>query len=302
MIAMGSTNGEWLKLGVDGVVPIHWSATMAKDDDTGELEGWASVYNVVDAQDDIVVPGAFTKTMQLWRQNGRTIALTNAHDNTPAGVIGSVRKASDTAYGLKLRFGFSAAPDAQSIRAKAKEGHVTGLSIFGPIIKHAFETRDGRELRLIQEAGLWTVGLTPVPVNAQSLVTSAKDGGGGDPPPDEGGMSDVWICDMKSALAISRPTARKAAVDVLVRAQYKVVEETAADSGTPTTEPVTDADASTYALNLIGESGPDNTSPGGEPGSGSLADQLLATLSAATTSADIEALAAEIGMPREALK
>jgi HK97 family phage prohead protease len=240
------------------------------------------------------------------------IALTNAHDNAPSGVIGSVTKAQDMPYGLKLRFKYSSAPDAQAIRTKAKEGHIGGLSIFGPIISHAYENRAGRDLRIITEAGLWAVGLTPMPVNTKALVTSAKAKGraGGR---DED-LSEVWICDMKSALAITVPAARKAAVDLLVKSQYNigVVDRpapaattndgggTAAPTAAPstTTEPVTGVDdASTYALNLIGEPGPDGKSPGGESGSGSLADQLLATLGAATTSADIEALAAEIGMP-----
>ena len=287
-------NAEWLRIGTGGVVPMHLG-TVAKDgSDPGMVEGWASVYNVVDGQDDVVVPGAFAKTIKDWKSGSRAIVLTNGHDNTPNGVVGSVTDLKETSYGLKLAGKFSSAPSAQEIRTKAKEGHIGGLSIFGPIIRKSFESRDGRDIQVIHEAGLWAVGLTPIPANDKALVTASKSGDVVDEQDDP--LSDVWICDMKSALSITSKTVRKTAIDLLVRAAYPTIGEAAktADPAEPAVAAKTSelADASTYALSVIGESGPSNSSPGGEPND-SLADLLA--LEKSTTSSDLDAMLAELG-------
>lgn len=164
---------EWLRIGVDGVVPFRVDASKAADD-PGTLTGWASVYGVVDQQDDVVVAGAFRKTLQDWRASKRVIPLTLDHENTAEGTIGSLAAASDSAYGLKATFRFSSTSKAQDARTKAIEGHLNGLSIFGPIIQKSFETVGDRPVRILREVGLMTVGLTPLPANTDALVTVAK--------------------------------------------------------------------------------------------------------------------------------
>ena len=91
-------NGEWLRLGLGGVVPVTWDLTSKTGGDTGpgELEGWASVYNVIDQQDDIVLPGAFSQTIKHMRQSGRVIPLSADHD-TSAIATGRFVRQSTTA-------------------------------------------------------------------------------------------------------------------------------------------------------------------------------------------------------------
>jgi phage head maturation protease len=36
--------------------------------DSGEFEGYGSVFGVKDSYDDVVVPGAFSKSLQSWRE------------------------------------------------------------------------------------------------------------------------------------------------------------------------------------------------------------------------------------------
>jgi HK97 family phage prohead protease len=283
---------EWLRIGVGGIVPLHLDPAVAKDDSaTGTLTGWASVYNVVDQQDDIVMHGAFAKTIELWKSKGRTIALTNGHDNSPTGVIGSAASLAETPYGLKMVASYASTPDAQVIRAKVKEKHVGGLSIYGPIVKKSYETRDGREIQVIHEAGLWAVGVTPMPANEKSLITAAKSLEEEDP------LSDVWICDMKSALAITSKTVRRIAVDLLVKSAYPTLgtPPVAIDQATPSIVAVKANaldEASVYALGIIGESEPATTALGGEP-KDSLAD-LLALEQVATTS-ELDAMLRDFG-------
>lgn len=419
--AKTSAGSELLRIGVGGVVPVHWEAEKAGD--PGMLTGWASVYNVIDQQDDVVLPGAFRKTMAEWRaaKGQRVIPLTLDHQNTAEGVIGSLADFEDTAYGLKTSFRFANTQKAQDARTLAKDGHLNGLSIWGPIFSKAFDTVAGKSVRLLKEVGLGFVGLTPMPANTDSLVLTAKavsdkpwgqftaadytpeqwaraclidtgegdtssksryklpvkepDGtisragahsaasvlaggrGGvqatgeqktaaakklvtiyrsdlGEDPPESllrmaGMMSaalltlpEGWVTDMRTALNLTVPEARDAAVGVLVKAQYGAVftappaaGEAPPDpvAGPDPTQPATgmddDVDAAVYALSIIGETGPASAPPGGgpsgpldgEPGSspldgepGDSLDGLFAVLDASTTASDLAALEAEL--------
>jgi hypothetical protein len=112
-------------------------------------------------------------------------------------------------------------------------------------------------------------------------------------------LPEDWIGDMKSALSISVPTARKAAVDLLVASHYQLP-----DPGVEPVEPQVDEpaepdekdggldEAAKYALSIIGESGPDTSPPGGEP-SDSLAG-LFASLDAEKTKSELDGLEAEL--------
>jgi HK97 family phage prohead protease len=210
--------GEWLRIGVNGVVPVHWDNNASKaDTGTGTLSGWASVYNVLDQQDDIVRPGAFAKALRDWRSSGRTIPLVLDHDHVSDAVIGSVKTAEETPYGLKFAAAYSGVPRAQDARQKAREGHLTGLSIFGPIYGKSFETLDGREVRILSELGLTEISLTPFPANQSAMVTAAKNGLVA-----QVTLDDAWVKDMRAALEISSAAVRKAAVDMLVTAAYQL--------------------------------------------------------------------------------
>jgi hypothetical protein len=168
---------------------------------------------------------------------------------------------------------------------------LNGLSIFGPIFGKSFETIDGKEIRILKEVGLASVGLTPMPANTDALVLAAKSHQDEDDDP----LSDVWICDMKAALTITSKTARKAAVDLLVRTQYQLPAPVVEPDGGDTTPDEKDGgldDAARYALSIIGESGPDTSPPGGEP-SDSLAG-LFASLDAEKTKSELDGLEAEL--------
>jgi HK97 family phage prohead protease len=350
------------------------------------------VYNVVDQQDDVVLPGAFRKTLAEWRTSKRVIPLTADHTNTTDGVIGSLAQADDTAYGLKTTFKFAATQKAQDIRSLARDGHLTGLSIWGAIHQKSLDTVAGKSVRLLKELGLAFVGLTPMPANVDSLVLTAKSvsdaawqfteadytpeqwaraclvdtgegtttvksrfklpvrepGGSvnragvraaaaalaaaeatddqkaeaakalvkifrsdlGEEPPSKllrmAGMAaaslvlpDSWVTDMRSALGISVPEARDAAVGLLVKSQYSTVLDPPTDPGDEDDgdDESSDGDAETaaakYALGIIGESEPGESPLDGEPGADPL-DGLFASLDAEKTKSELEALEADL--------
>jgi len=289
-------NGEWLRLGVGGVVPVSWDLTSKGGADHGELEGWASVYNVVDEQDDIVVHGAFKRTLDRWRASGNTITLTKGHDMSSEGVIGSLSYAEDQPYGLRIRAKYASTPSAQEQRTLAKEGHVRGLSIFGPIFQQADTVRSGKAIRVLKEVGLLAIALTPYPANTMALLSAAKTGTTVAAPPDP-----RWEEDMRAALRISSPLVRRAAIESLMKARYP--EATLLQAGPDSGAGASQGDdvgsktgqmdeAAMYALSLIGESGPDSGPPGGDSNP-SLVD-LEAIASAEATRAALTELEEEL--------
>lgn len=289
---------ELLRLGAGGVVPVQWDT--AEKADPGTLTGWAAVYNVVDQQDDILQHGALRKSLSDWRSSSRVIGLTLDHKNDAEGLIGALVDAEDTSYGLRATFRFSSTAKAQEARTKAREGILNGLSIWGPIFEKAFQDVAGKSVRVLKEVGLWFVGLTPVPANASALVLKAAS-----QTSMTAGLPDEWVEDMRSALTIRVPTARKAAVDLLVKHQYAAVldppaadsegSSTGGDEGEDDSGDVGSEDVATkyaHALSIIGESGPDILPPGGEPND-SLAG-LLSSVDATDTKSALDGLEAEL--------
>lgn len=61
--------------------------------DAGEFEGYGSVFGVKDSHGDIVIPGAFTKSLTNWSQKGRLPAMLWQHNmREPIGVYKEMRE------------------------------------------------------------------------------------------------------------------------------------------------------------------------------------------------------------------
>jgi HK97 family phage prohead protease len=143
--------------------------------DAGELEGYASVFGNVDQGGDVVLPGAFKRTLHDWSHARQPLPLLADHQLSTDGVIGSVVHAVEDHFGLKVRARFSSDPKAQSVRTKMIEGHLRGMSFtYEPKKSYAGE-KDGRRVRFLQEVRLFETTITPFPMN-QLAVASAKAG------------------------------------------------------------------------------------------------------------------------------
>ncbi len=275
---------DWLKIGTGGVVPVRWNVSKA---DTGELSGYASVFNIVDDQDEVVVPGAFKNTIARWKQSGRRLPLMNGHSLANEDVIGSFDVLKEDSTGLAVHALFASDPAAQSLRSKVIEKHINGLSIFGEIKRYSMRKESEREIRVLEEVHLMHVGLTSIPAlmvaNASAKSLTA---------PLTVDFSEDWLADMRAALAIHDPEVRKSAVDTLVRKQYL----TAPAPPKKEDEPGDGAadDSADYALSLIGESGLGDENPsGGDPGSDPVAD-LMNQIDGAQRASELDDLFSEL--------
>lgn len=255
-------------------LPIQWKAA---GDGSGEIEGHAAVFGNVDLQGDVIVKGAFRKTLADWKRAKSKIPLVDGHLSSDSkSLLGSVTRAEEDAVGLKFRAAFSSDPSSQVVRTKALEGHLDGVSIgYLPMPGGvSFKQAEGGEpVRVLSEVRLLEISLTPVPANPEARLTSVKSVTTvGSTALDLDGFSKA----MRAALAIEWEPARKAAVDMLVGAYQPQAagpadgSSTATDAVSTGDEPAGDTsstpdDAAAYALRLINPPGPRDGAPDGKP-------------------------------------
>ena len=134
-------------------------------DEAGKFSGLASVYGNVDLGNEVVMPGAFRKTLQ---DRGGEVPVLFAHDmRQPIGL----GKLTDTAAGLQI--------EGQLVLSvgKAKEAYdllkarvLRGLSIGYDSVKS--DVANGA--RRLLEVKLFEVSLVTVPMNELATVSAVK--------------------------------------------------------------------------------------------------------------------------------
>lgn len=156
------------------VADVEWKAGPAAG--PGEIEGYASVFGNVDNVGDVVMPGAFRKTISDWRHASQPMPLTADHNLTTDGLIGSVNDLREDSHGLKFKARFSRSDKAQRIRQDVLDGHLRGTSfIYEPINAKAGRF-NGKAVRFLHELRLHevTIAVGPLTVNPLAMITSAK--------------------------------------------------------------------------------------------------------------------------------
>lgn len=151
------------------VVPIEWKAADVGD---GVLEGYASTFGNVDLGGDVIVKGAFKKTIANIKANG--IPLLADHMPTVNSVLGTIFDAKEDDYGLLVRAQMSAAQSAQDARMKMIEGHVNKMSIGYETMNADMEDRNGEPVRLLKEIKLWEASVVVFPMNPQAVISRVK--------------------------------------------------------------------------------------------------------------------------------
>ena len=129
------------------------------------VSGYGSVFNNTDLGNDIVAPGAFTKSLA----GKKTLPMLFQHE--PSQAVGVWDALAEDQHGLKVSGRISDTALGRDVRTLAKDGAVTGLSIgFRPV--DTDWTDDG--VRLIKQAELWEVSLVTFPMNDLARVESVK--------------------------------------------------------------------------------------------------------------------------------
>jgi HK97 family phage prohead protease len=132
----------------------------------GAIEGFAATYGNVDRGGDVIMPGAFAKTLR----GRKSMPMLLFHDQRrPIGVWTDFE---DSTKGLKLKGRISVGiPDGAQAHQLAKDGALSALSIGYQTIKDRM-TATSREL---VELGLHEASLVTIPMNERAVVTAVKD-------------------------------------------------------------------------------------------------------------------------------
>lgn len=138
----------------------------------GMFEGYASVFNGVDAYRDMILPGAFAATLQSWRDKQRWPPLLWAHD--PAALpLGRWVELREDHRGLYVRgqFALDTQPGREA-HALVKMGALSGLSIGYRPVKARRDPVSG--VNRLQEIDLAEVSLVNRPADDAARVISVK--------------------------------------------------------------------------------------------------------------------------------
>ncbi|HCR1107422.1 TPA: HK97 family phage prohead protease [Klebsiella aerogenes] len=140
--------------------------------DSGEFEGYGSVFGVKDSYSDIVTAGAFSKSLDAWGQKGGLPALLWQHkQDEPIGVYTEMREDANGLF-VKGRLLIDDDPLAKRAHAHMKAGSLSGLSI-GYSLKD-YEYDKAKDAFMLKEIDLWEVSLVTFPANDEARISNVK--------------------------------------------------------------------------------------------------------------------------------
>lgn len=146
---------------------LEFKFSMTDDSaDKGVFSGYASVFGVVDSYGDVVVAGAFKKTL---KDTNPVPMLWNHSVDQPIGLI----HLTEEERGLKAEGHLNLdVARAQEIRSLMKQGAIKGLSIGYQTVREAFDKT--ANTRLLKEVKLWEVSPVVFPANTSATITDVK--------------------------------------------------------------------------------------------------------------------------------
>lgn len=146
--------------------------TVKSVSDTGEFEGYGSVFGVEDSYGDVVVRGAFSASLERWAAKGRLPALLWQHNmSEPIGVYTEMRE-DDTGLYVKGRLLIDADPLAKRAHGHMKAGSLSGLSIGYMLDDYEYDKEKG--IWILKAIDLWEVSLVTFPANDEARISDVK--------------------------------------------------------------------------------------------------------------------------------
>jgi hypothetical protein len=137
-------------------------------DDTGEwlVEGYVSTFDR-DLGDDVVVPGAFQKSLG----NGRPVRFLYQHDHRQ--VLGRALELREDERGLFGKFAISKTTLGSDVRTLLRDGSLDSFSIGYLPRESEIDKKSGT--RRLLEIELVEASVVSIPMNPQALVTGVKE-------------------------------------------------------------------------------------------------------------------------------
>ncbi|MCE2597208.1 HK97 family phage prohead protease [Motilimonas cestriensis] len=151
---------------------IHVELKIKQVSESGEFEGYGSVFGVKDSHKDIVLPGAFANSLAEWSGKGQFPSMLWQHKmDEPVGVYTEMRE-DDVGLFVKGRLLIDDDPLAKRAHAHLKAGSIKGLSIGYELIDWEWSADKGAYI--LKEIKLWEVSLVTFPSNEEARVAEVK--------------------------------------------------------------------------------------------------------------------------------
>lgn len=142
-------------------------------DERGRFAGYASVFDRLDQSGDLVMPGAFAKS--LARRGAARLRMLFQHD--PREPVGNWEVAREDGYGLWVEGRLvPGVPRADALRRLIERRAIDGLSIGFRTERATREARSGH--RRIWEIDLWEISIVTFPMLGEARIAP---GGAGAP-------------------------------------------------------------------------------------------------------------------------
>lgn len=155
----------------DGIRETRSYALQVKASDDGTIEGYGSVFGVLDKYDDIIANGAFAESLSAHKSAGTMPAMLWQHDATePIGVWDEM---SEDGSGLRVKGRLALDTDSgRKAHSLLKMKAINGLSV--GFISKQWAYNPETNVRTLKEIDLWEVSLVTFPANAKARVTTIK--------------------------------------------------------------------------------------------------------------------------------
>lgn len=151
---------------------INLTPTFEILQEEGTFQGYASVFNTLDANGDIVVPGCFKSAIQNFDKSGATPKMLWQHDTKSP--IGKWTHLIEDSHGLRVSGKlFLDLPKAWEAYTLMKEGELKGLSIGYQVIRSQEDAKTG--VTILKQVDLMEISLVTFPANHAARVLECKN-------------------------------------------------------------------------------------------------------------------------------
>lgn len=141
-------------------------------DEGGGFEGYASVFGVQDSDGDVIVKGAFRKSIDQMQKTGRMPKMLWQHN--PTMIVGKFTEMTEDDHGLFVKGRLIMEVEkGREAYALMKEGVLDAMSV-GFNIGSAMPGDSKARGVVIDEADLWEISLVTWGANPEALISNVK--------------------------------------------------------------------------------------------------------------------------------
>ena len=141
-------------------------------EETGIFKGYGSVFGNKDSYHDIMMPGAFTKTLLAGGRNGNGVAMLKQHDSRKP--IGVWTLLAEDNKGLRVEGQLvMKTKDGSDTYELMRAGALKGLSVGYDTVIDEYDSK--KKVRYLKEVDLWEVSPVTFGSNKKATITSVKE-------------------------------------------------------------------------------------------------------------------------------